>query len=190
MKNSELFWDLLQPEYSEALMFCRKLMGNRENGDDLFQDALVTALTRIDSLREKSAFRPWLYRILVNNFRSRVRRPWWKRVLPLTPEIELTLTGDDPIEVLTARRWLDRAFEVLSTEDQALVTLHELQGWPVSDLARTFNKTEGAVKAKLFRSRRRMKDALVKFSETSVTENVKTKTNEDDRCVATKQSLD
>ena len=43
--DRELFWQLLQPEYTRAMMFCRKLTGHRERGDDLFQDALVTALT-------------------------------------------------------------------------------------------------------------------------------------------------
>ena len=164
-EDRELFWQLLQPEYTKAMMFCRKLTGHRERGDDLFQDALVTALTGFDKLRNHKAFRSWLYRIIVNSFRSKIRRPWWKRLMPLTAETELTLTGDDPVEVHTARRWLDRAFRVLSTEDQALVALHELDGWPVIELARTFGKTEGAIKAKLFRARRKMKDALISFSD-------------------------
>jgi RNA polymerase sigma factor (sigma-70 family) len=69
------FWELLEPEYRRAMLFCRKLATDRERGDDLFQDALVAALTRFSGLRDEKAFRPWLYRIIVNTFRSKTRRP-------------------------------------------------------------------------------------------------------------------
>jgi RNA polymerase sigma-70 factor (ECF subfamily) len=193
-RNRELFWELLEPEYSGAMMFCRKLTGDRERGDDLFQDALVTALSGFESLRDATAFRPWLYRILVNTFKSKVRRPWWKRRVALTPEIELTLTGVDPVEVHAARRWLGRAFRVLSTDDQALVTLHELEGWQVSELARTFGRSEGSIKTRLFRARRKMKEALISFSEKPNEQKAmrkqQTKLEKDDRCVAAKPGLD
>jgi len=141
-------------------MFCRKLAGDREKGDDLFQDALVTALTRVSRLRDESAFRPWLYRIIVNTFRSKTRRPWWKRRVDLSEEMGLTLVGDDPVEAHTARRWLQKAMQVLSPEAQALVTLYELEGWSIAELARMHRLSEGSVKARLFRARNKMKKAL------------------------------
>jgi RNA polymerase sigma-70 factor (ECF subfamily) len=189
--KKELFWELMEPEYFKAMMFCRKLAGNRERGDDLFQDALVIAFSRFPSLRDRSAFRPWIYRILVNTFRSSMRRPWYKRLVPLTSEVELRLTGDDPVEVYTARRWLGRAFRALSAKEQALVTLHELEGWPISELADLYGKTEGAVKAGLFRARRKMKNALIGFSRKSESHDASnTKTDEDGKCVVAKPGAD
>ena len=55
--RSELFWDLLAPEYTKAAMLCRKLTGDRDSGDDLYQDALTTAFTRCADLRDSAAFR-------------------------------------------------------------------------------------------------------------------------------------
>ena len=159
-ENRELFWKLLEPEYFRAMMFCRKLMGDREHGDDLFQDALMLALQRFESLREYSSFRPWLYRIMTNAFKSKVRRPWWKRVIPLTPEIETGLVDDDPSDNYGARRWMKRAFSVLSTDERALVTMHELEGWPAAELVGVFGHSEGAIRARLFRARKKMKKAL------------------------------
>ena len=189
--DKELFWSLLEPEYVAAQMFCRKLTGHRDRGDDLFQDGLVLALTRFSSLRDHRAFRPWLYRILINSFRSSVRRPWWKRFLPITPEIEWHMVGDDPLDQLTARRWLQRAFEGLSTEAQTLVTLHELEGWPIADLARLYGKTDGATKAALFRARKKMKDALLKImDEAEAYRKADTTKTEEEPCVVTKPGLD
>jgi RNA polymerase sigma factor (sigma-70 family) len=189
--DKELFWSLLEPEYVAAQMFCRKLTGDRDRGDDLFQDGLVLALTRFSSLRDHDAFRPWLYRILINSFRSSVRRPWWKRFVPITPELEWHFSGDDPLDQLTARRWLQRAFEVLSPEAQTLVTLHELEGWPVADLARMYGKTEGATKAALFRARKKMKNTLVKILEQAETNRTQETMNvEEESCSVAKPGID
>jgi RNA polymerase sigma-70 factor (ECF subfamily) len=166
MGNKEdTFWELLEPEYIKGMMFCRKLMGDRDNGDDLYQDALVAAFTGFEGLKNVGAFRSWFYRILINTFKSTVRRPWWKRRVTLTAEMKQSLACDDPTELLTARRWLDRAFQAVSTEQQALVTLHELEGWSINELAELYGKTEGSIKGQLFRARNKMKEVLNRFSQ-------------------------
>jgi len=185
------FWQLLEPEYHGGRLFCRKLTGDRDAGDDLYQDALVIAYRKFSDLRDTSSFRPWFYRILVNNFKSTVRRPWWKRLVPLTSEIELHLTGENPVDTHTAKRWLERAFRAVSPEEQALVTLHELEGWTVGELADLYGKTEGAIKVRLFRARRRMKDALIRFTKkTKANQTTKSLLSRGKRCVAAKPNLD
>jgi len=189
--NRDLFWKLMEPEYMQAVMFCRKLTGNRERGDDLFQDAVMTAITKFSSLKDTASFRPWMYRIFINTFKSKTRRPWWKRKVPLTSEIQLRLTGDDPIETHTARRWLQRAFRTLSADEQVLVTLHELEGWPIYELALLRDKSEGAIKAKLFRARSKMKKALIAFSRKSQSQDdAASQSDEDDQCAVVKQGTD
>jgi RNA polymerase sigma-70 factor, ECF subfamily len=189
--TGDLFWRLLEPEYHGAMMFCRKLAGDRDRGDDLFQDALMLACTRFSSLRDHTAFRPWLYRILVNTFKSTVRRPWWKRRVSLSPEMELGLIGDDPVEAHAARRWLQRAFQVVSADEQTLVTLYELEGWSVADLADVYGVSEGAIKVRVHRARRKMRDALVAISKrTEVCRQNASLSNKGEACAATKPSVD
>jgi RNA polymerase sigma-70 factor (ECF subfamily) len=185
VNQTELFWTLLEPEYLRAMMFCRKLMGDRESSDDLYQDALVSALTAFPDLRNPAAFRNWLYRIIVNTFRSTVRRPAWRRLLALTPEIELSLAGSNPVDLYAARRTLARAFQGVSPRQQALVTLHELEGWPISDLADLYGKSAGAIKVELHRARRRMQKALEKYHRKALSKAGKLK-NKETRCAAVK----
>jgi len=166
-------------------------MGNREDGDDLYQDALVTALTGFESLRDTGAFRAWLYRIIVNGFKNRLRRPWYKRFGPLTPEIAETQAGENPAESQAARRKLAIAFRAVSAEDRALVTLFELEGWPIAEIAQMQGKSEAAVKMRLSRSRRKMREALAEFRAKAETgPEPQSKLSEDDICVAAKPGLD
>jgi len=167
IQDKELFWRLLEPEYVRAMMFCRKLAGGRDQGDDLFQDSLVAALSNLDSLREIDRFRPWLYRIIMNKYTSLTRQPWFRRGMALSGRIERSLANDDPTDRRNARRWLERAFQAVSAEQKILVTLHELQQWSVAELAELYRCSEGAIKARLFRARRRMKKALVMFLKES-----------------------
>ncbi len=158
----ELFWKLLEPHHPKAAAFCIKLVGSRDDGYDLYQDALLLAMRKFDTLADRSAFRAWLFRIIVNSFKNRCRGWWWRQRVVLTSEKFELLPGDDPGDRLTARRRLDRALAVLSPRDRALVILHEVEGWPTAELAAMFNKPEGTVKTRLFRGKKKMRDFLMR----------------------------
>jgi RNA polymerase sigma-70 factor (ECF subfamily) len=166
-------------------------MNNREDGDDLYQDSLVNALTKFADLRETSSFRPWLYRIITNGYTSRVRRPWWRRAALLDDRIKQTVVGDNPLPVQAARRRLKIAFRAVSPEDRALITLFEIQGWPIAELAEMTGRSESSIKMRLSRARRRMRDALVKyFAQAGHQKRTETLNTEDKVCVATKPVKD
>ena len=69
------FWNLAEIEHDRARAFCRKLIGNREDGDDLYSDVLVAGLKNFKQLKSEASFRPWLYRIIVNQFKNKIRSP-------------------------------------------------------------------------------------------------------------------
>lgn len=162
-KDKDLFWKLIEPEHFKARAFCRKLTGNRDDGDDLYQDALVTALDHFATLREEAAFRSWLYRIIVNNYKNRVRRPWWKKISSFTENLEAVISGQDPELAWDARHRLEIAFRALSPEDRALITLFELQGWTAADLAQIYGQTEVNIRVRLSRTRKKMRRALMRY---------------------------
>ncbi len=191
IQDRDLFWELAEPEHLKARGFCRKLMNNREDGDDLYQDALVVALTNFHSLRDRTAFRPWFYRIVVNLLRNRTRRSWWKRLSPLTREIEESAGSSNPAPEHAARRTLEIAFKAISSNERAMVTLFEMEGWTIAELARLNGKSEGAVKVRLSRARRKMRDALARRTSASrTTKTVNSNQKEDEICVATKPGVE
>jgi len=189
--NRDLFWKLVEPEHLKARAYCRKLMGNRDDGDDLYQDSLVSALTRFGSLRELEAIRPWLYQIITNTFRNRCRRSWWRQLLPLTSELEANLEGENPGPMHAARRRLEIAFQALTPAERALITLHELHGWGIAELAAMTGKSEGNVRVRLSRTRRKMRYELIRrFRQSGVAKLLKPLRSEDKACVAQKPVKD
>nr|NIP43084.1 RNA polymerase sigma factor [candidate division Zixibacteria bacterium]NIR65262.1 RNA polymerase sigma factor [candidate division Zixibacteria bacterium]NIS14924.1 RNA polymerase sigma factor [candidate division Zixibacteria bacterium]NIS47006.1 RNA polymerase sigma factor [candidate division Zixibacteria bacterium]NIT51443.1 RNA polymerase sigma factor [candidate division Zixibacteria bacterium] len=127
--RNDLFWKLVEPEHLKARAFCRKLAGNRDEGDDLYQDGLVKALTGLAKLRDQNSFRPWLYRIIVNTFRSRSRASFWKRFASLDEKALKIPDNFDLAAAEAVKRRLRVALKSLDPENHALVILHDVEGW-------------------------------------------------------------
>jgi RNA polymerase sigma-70 factor (ECF subfamily) len=160
--SRDLFWKLLEAEHPQTEAFCRKLTGNRDDGDDLYQDCVLHAWRKFANLRDHQAFRPWLYRIIVNMYKSRCRHLRLMRPAAETAG-EMTEYSHDPSTDLHASLWLERAMTALSPEEKALISLFELEGWNVMELARMYGKPEGTIKSRLARARKKMRAELGRY---------------------------
>jgi len=184
--NSQQFWVLLEPLHGEVGAFCRKLARDRDEGDDLYQDAVCRALSQFDQLRDPGAFRAWLYRIIINCHCNRVTSPWWRRFERLPMEHEAVPFKDRIAERVQARLRLKIAMKPLSTRDRALVLLFETEGWSTSELAELRGISVDAVKARLSRARRKMKATLLKYLASRPGVDTKLLTGGDEICAAIK----
>lgn len=158
MDNKE-FWKLLEPVHAEATRFAHKLVGDHARADDLYQDAVLRALQRLDSLKNRDAFRPWFYKILINRYRNS-QRSWWNRGRTDLVD-EVTAPGSDPRGRAEARRRLDQVMTDLPPRDRALVILHGVEGWSTCELAAMVKRPEGTVRTWLSRARRKMRKRLL-----------------------------
>lgn len=160
--NDSPFWDLVQSEHQRARAYCTRLTGNAEEGDDLYQDVIIKAYRAFGELRNVDAFRSWLYKIINNGFKARFRNPWWKRIVPEAFDSDKHDWSSDPSPWYDARRRLEQALAVLSSDDRIIVTLAELEGWKIAEIAGLFEKSEGLIKMRLSRARAKMRGHLSK----------------------------
>ena len=185
-QKQDRFWSLLKPEHLKVRAFCRKLAGSRDDGDDLYQDALVTAYARFADLNDVGAFRSWLYRIVVNTFKNRVRQGRYKYETGLTDEMAEMTSGSDPAPMYAARRRLETALSALAPPERVLITLFELQGWRIDELAGLFDVSTSAIKVRLHRTRKKMRRALARAAKEGVPAGAIRRKTEGDICVANK----
>lgn len=156
MAIRDLFWELLETEHPAAERFCRRLVGDVQEAEDLYQEALIRAFNRFGTLRNQDSFRPWLYRIIVNTFKSRLRK-FGRRVNKSEVDLDrVDGLAHDPRAQLQARLWLERALTTLSPADRALITLFELEGWSLNELADLSGTPLGTVKSRISRARKKM----------------------------------
>jgi RNA polymerase sigma-70 factor (ECF subfamily) len=146
---------LLEPVHDRAAGFARSVCRSTDDGDDLFQEALVRAIEKIDSLREDGAFRVWLYRIIISLHRSRYRRAFWRRLLPLTGDVEDGRPGAE--ETLGAASRARLALAELPHEQREAIVLFEIEDWKVEEIAELLDVSVSAIKSRLARGRERLR---------------------------------
>lgn len=164
--GNERFRGLLEPVYAGALGFARHVSRSRSDGDDLFQEALIRALAKLDSLRDDAAFKPWLYRIVITVHRNRSRTAFWRRFLQLGDREHAADTphasGDyrvaewSPDAAESARR-ARLALATLPAVQREAIVLFEIEGWQVDELAALHGVSSSAIKSRLARGRARLR---------------------------------
>jgi RNA polymerase sigma-70 factor (ECF subfamily) len=165
----------LNKAYAIAFHMCS---GDREEAEDLTQEAFLRALGNIKRFRGQSSFYTWFYRILINTcLDGGRRRQRWKRVFSfLRPEEEereghgeplrAALHGVeqvDPAGVLSAHQMATEvrgAVAALPERQRVAFQLKVLHGMRIAEIAQAMGLAEGTAKTHLFRAMRAVREAL------------------------------
>lgn len=141
----------------ERLLYhlCYAMLRNESDCEDVIQEALLRAWQKRDQLRDEAVFRSWICRITANTCIEWLRRR--KRETSLSAGQQLRLSSADrDFEQLAMKEALD----ALTPEIRVCMTLHYLDGWPVSEVAQMLGIPEGTVKTRLMKGRQRMNALL------------------------------
>lgn len=152
--------ELLEPIHREARAFARRLCRSDAEGDDVFHDAVLRALDKLELLRDEGAFRPWFYRVIATTHRNRYRRSFWRRLVPIgdTDEPRVPPAVDELAGSERARAALAR----LPAAQREAVVLFELEGMTVDEIAAIQGSSASAVKSRLARGRARLRSIYIK----------------------------
>lgn len=128
----------------------RQRMGRSSSDvDDVLQDVFLQAWLHCETLREDSRCAGWLMRIAANTCATYLRR---SERYPLYDELPVTEMEDVSIRVV-ARMMMEDAMARLTPTVQQAIWLHDLEGYPLKEIAYRMRKPEGTVKSALYRAR-------------------------------------
>jgi len=128
-----------------------RMLGGAEDARDATQDVFLSCFRHLPSFRGDAAFSTWIHRIAVNACYDMVRRR--KPVVSLEgQELEPAATGDHA-ESAAATADVQRALMRIPPEFRMVLILHELQDWPIDEIARVLEIPVGTVKSRLHRGR-------------------------------------
>jgi len=131
------------------------LCGDRDGAQDIVQETLLDAYRGFDRLREPEKAKSWLYAILRRKAiaHRRSRRP----EVPLVEEMRAA--EPDSTEALV-RGIVVQQINKLSEADREVVAGKYLLGLSYQELAESLGINENAVRARCFRAKERLRDAL------------------------------
>jgi RNA polymerase sigma-70 factor (ECF subfamily) len=134
--------------------YARALTRNTETADDIVQDTLVRAL-RSEHLFHGGDVRAWLYTILTNLNRNRLRSMSRRPTITPIKDGDAAISGSD-----TGSRDIARALDDLAEEQRAALLLVVLEGLTYREVAEVQGVPIGTVMSRLARARMQIKAYL------------------------------
>lgn len=141
--------------------------------EELAQDVLFQALSKIDSFREDASFDSWLFAIAANSLRNEKR--WRSRKKRDGPEVSMDSANRsdmDPVELITktespakarfeAQRMeaLDQAIDRLSERPKQCIRLR-LKGYDYTEIAELLRMSPSTVRVHVATSKKRLEKEL------------------------------
>ncbi len=120
---------------------------------DAVQESIITAYSKLHSLRDERFFKTWLCRILINKCYQFCRAN--KRVVPLEDYMEARSSTEQQNDL-----GLFDAIMELKTELRLVIVLHYIEGFKTMEMAEILKIPEGTVKSRLSRARIELKSAF------------------------------
>ncbi len=150
--NDWSFVDELERLIPELRAFARSLCRERELADDLVQDTCLKAWQAIDSFDPDAPMRPWLFRILRNEFYQYSRRSW--RSTPLDQEVaENTLVAPADLDAKIDFKVLQAAMSDLPDVQREALVLVVAAGYTYEEAGEICNCSPGTIKSRVSRAR-------------------------------------
>lgn len=136
--------------------FFNKMLQNKMISEDLTQEVFVRIL-RHRTAYKKGNFTSWIYTIARNIFSTHYQNQKKERLHITDQEIksEETLFTENKTEEI---EYLHKALQQLKPEERELIVMHRFQEIKYSQIADIIGSSEGAVKVKMYRALKKLKD--------------------------------
>ena len=142
--------------------FALRLCDNKPEADDLLQETFVKALSKRTQLRERSAIRAWLFRIMRNIHIDR-RKSAAYRLQILDGDI--ASHGEAKRVRGDLRLTLERALAQLPTEQRECILLATIWGFRYREIAAIVDCPVGTVRSRIARARAALTDLLEEVTQ-------------------------
>lgn len=138
-----------------------RLLGHREDAEDVVQESFIAALEALDRFDATRPFGPWLYRIVVNRSLN-ARKSRSRRSTEQVPEDApaATLSPERSAEWAETRRRVRDAMAALPERQRTVMTMIELEGFSGPEVAEVLGMPEGTVRWHLHSARKALRVAL------------------------------
>lgn len=148
--DKEAFLELMEREKHALTRAAMAIVHSEEDAADALSETVLTAFTKLCTLREPRYFKTWLTRVLICHCYEILKGR--KRSVPLEslPEEGREEDWDRAVDIR-------ESLSVLAENDRLILTLRYLDGFSVREIASLLSAKENTVKTRLMRGRERFR---------------------------------
>ena len=142
------------------------VLRQREDAEDVAQEAFAKAYRSFNQLRDRTRFRAWLVRMTWRMAldRQRANRRRSVRELPVADPVEAGLQARlDTADVIDARERAEHLWSAIAALPEKLrlvVVLAGIEGHDMREVSALLEVPEGTVKSRMFLARKQLKERL------------------------------
>jgi RNA polymerase sigma-70 factor (ECF subfamily) len=182
--NDREAWDLLVRRYEKCVYrFAYNLCHNRDDAEDISANVFIRVFQNLHTFRNEACFSSWLFRIVRNTYLDMCVRPAWRAHLSLDAEC----SADSPVRQTVIReiadpapspelqsikkeviRLLNNAVKHLPAYQRDVLRLYHADGKSYEQIADVMGLSVGTVKSRINRARGMLRERLMPFRDTFV----------------------
>jgi len=148
----------LYNQYKKAMYnLAHRILNNREDAEDILQEAFVDCFRNIGSFRFESTFGAWLKKILLNRCINHMRKK--KLDLTLCENLPPVIYEEEE-EVTYDTGKIFKGIEMLPDGYRIILTLYLLEGYDHSEISQILDISESTSKSQYMRAKERLRRIL------------------------------
>jgi RNA polymerase sigma-70 factor (ECF subfamily) len=157
----EAFAILVERYRDRCARYVMHMLGNREDAEEVLQDAFVRAYRSLSRCEDPARFGAWLFRILVNRCRTAGARRARRFQTFLSDDAALMNASEEhPAEQGAWREEIDRALAQLRPEQREAFLLKYVEGLGYDEMADLTGVGVSALKMRVLRACDRLRELL------------------------------
>src|SRR6201993_1462039 len=173
--DMEAYEKLVRQYDRQVFRIAQHITQNREDAEDVVQDAFLKAYEKLDQFQGNSKFYTWLVRIAVNESLMRLRKRRTGRMVSIDEDVvtedgsvprDLADWAPDPEQNYTQselQRILEKTIKGLPPGFRVVFELRDVQGLSTEETAEALNLSIPAVKSRLLRARLQLRERLTRY---------------------------
>lgn len=158
--DAETFRELVMRYQDRVFALARRMVGDREEAEEVAQDAFLRAWRALPRFRSDARFSTWIYRITYRRACDSVASIRVRRHRERGLETVESFAAPAPAAEPSAVGPMERLVASLPEAQCAAITLFYYQDRSLGEVARTLGMPEGTVKTHLHRARAALRRAL------------------------------
>lgn len=159
--------------HDRFLRYCSSLAYGKMDVQDLVQDVLVSAYHQFEKIENKDQLLHYLIRAARNRSISIWRKQKPKTELTEQQALRLQDQGVSPETILDIQV-LYNMLNKLPRQQKEAIVLFEISGLNMKEIAEIQNSTEGAIKTKISRGRKKLASLMTDSSDSDISRTIKT----------------
>lgn len=167
-RDERAFSELIEEQGDRVFNLCFRMLGNRQEAEDLAQEVFITVFKSVDSFRGDSKLSTWLYRIASNLSKNRIKylaRRHERSKVEFDEGVDRNAASDsltspkqekrpdENMEGQQLEQIMQKAISELEEEHRILIVLRDIEELSYEEICEITELAEGTVKSRLHRAR-------------------------------------